>query len=269
MEHDLIPEDKLPAHLAESCKAIPVPAIFRLTKLCRVALAHQLDSLGPAFPEHNRAHHKVEALWRLGCIPGRPEVFQQNLNISASSVWFLQEVQRLSSQERETLEIIAVEHLHFLKLLGLEADKLHPRVEPGHRRIARGERVLTDVVKHGFSYAHAAVESAEGKPAAGYATPVLVQELRLAIEAWLNHTAHNSARRDHALPARANLRVAPLPAAAALDYIHAGSFWKLLNRKRRPLSRWSLHRLRWRRCNRGCCRSVFLAFPLSHARNRS
>ena len=59
VEQDLVSEAKLSAHLAEPCKAVSVPGIHLFSKFFRVAFAHELNHLSPAFPERDRALNKV------------------------------------------------------------------------------------------------------------------------------------------------------------------------------------------------------------------
>jgi hypothetical protein len=65
VEQGLVPEAKLPAHLAEPGKAIAVLGVHPLSKFFRVALAHERNNLAPAFPKHDRALNKVPALLEL------------------------------------------------------------------------------------------------------------------------------------------------------------------------------------------------------------
>ena len=59
VEQGLVPEAKLPAHLAEPRKSIAVPDVCRFSELCRITLAHELNNLAPAIPQHDRALNKA------------------------------------------------------------------------------------------------------------------------------------------------------------------------------------------------------------------
>ena len=103
-------------------------------------------------------------------------MFQEDLHVALPRRRVsLYKLQRLVAQEGQALVVITVEHPHFLKLFGLESDQLHGAVQTGYGRVARSERVLADVVKHGFGDAHVAMKRTKGKPATRDALPVLVQ----------------------------------------------------------------------------------------------